>query len=228
MSRASSDFLNMVHPGRILIVLIMSSLFSSQQVFCLSGAVGISNDELAIKNRSDQVVRGCNSFEDKVRALRQYVHDKMKLPPSGKKPNGTTLMPEDIYPLNTIERLDSRLGGWCDQQAQVFMRLAQKQGITTRMVWLYRKNHKDNNDSCHTIAEAYDGHRWVIVDPMFNLELQSKDGKMASRDDVMNDPDIMRRILNIQELEKDNRWNDEEWLSIYTLRNYSYIPFSYE
>lgn len=186
-------------------------------IFALNCATFVyANDlESAVKARSDEVVKGYDAFEDKVRTLRQYVHDKMLLPDSRLKPDGTTLRPEDVYPLNTIQRLDNGWGGWCDQQAFVFMHLAQKQGITTRMVFLYKKG---SPASCHAIAEAFDGERWVIVDPMFNLELKNIDGKMASRDDVAKDLNIIKRSPTIKELSiKEPRWvNDEEWLKIYT------------
>ena len=183
--------------------------------------IAYANDDelgLTIKKRSDEVVRESHGFEDKVRALRQYVHKRMPFDPN--------LNPDKVYPLDTIQRLDSGLGGYCDQQADVFMRLAQKQGITTQKVWLYLRKHKDINDSCHTIAEALDGNRWVIVDPTLNLELKNKDGKMASRDDVTGDLDIIRRLPNFGELEKRapcRKENSEEWLEIYSKRNPSRV-----
>ena len=183
-------------------------------VWTCVGCVFADDLESAVKARSDAVVTGCNTFEGKVRALRQYVHDKMLLPDSRLKPDGTTLNPGDVYPLNTIQRLDTGWGGWCDQQAAVFMHLAQKQGIPTRLVWLYKKG---NADSCHTIAEALDGDRWIIVDPMFNLELRNNDGQMASRDDIATDLSVIKRSPIINELAiKEPRWiDDEEWLKIY-------------
>ncbi len=110
------------------------------------------------------------------------------------------------------------------------MHLAQKQGITTRMVWLYRQHPKNDDDSCHTIAEARDGARWVIVDPLLNLELKNKDGKMASRDDVTDDPDIIRRLPNFKELEHEApcRFENEGWIEIYTNRNQSRVVWTLE
>ncbi|OGW76188.1 MAG: hypothetical protein A2Z72_08120 [Omnitrophica bacterium RBG_13_46_9] len=175
-----------------------------------------ANDfEAMVKARSDEVVKGCDTFEEKARTLRQYVHDKMLLPDSRLKPDGTTLRPEDIYPLNTLQRVDCGWGGWCDQQVAVFMHFAQKQGITTRMVFLFKKG---SQNSCHTITEALEGDRWVIVDPMFNLELINHDGKMASRDDIANDFNIIRNPPTVKQLaKKEPRWeNDEEWLKIYS------------
>ncbi len=178
-------------------------------LLCGLGVASANDDELAIKQRSDQVVSGHNGFEDKVRALRQYVHDKMKLSSMG-------LNPDQVNALSPIQKLDSGLGGYCSQQADVFMQLAQKQGITTRLVHLFCAGQPS---SCHTIAEAFDGNRWVIVDTMFDLELKNASGQMASRDDVTNDLQIIRRTPNIKELiqEYPERWeHNEEWLKIYS------------
>ena len=179
------------------------------------GIAYANDDESAVKQRSDEWVRGRHSFENKVRALRQYVHDKMSF--------DHNLDASKVYPLDTIQRLDSGLGGYCNQQADVFMHLAQKQGITTRMVFLYRK---DTPASCHTIAEALDDNRWVIVDPTLDLELRNKNGKMASRDDVGDDIDIVRHLPNFKELEKSapcKGANTEEWFEIYSSRNPSNV-----
>jgi hypothetical protein len=62
------------------------------------GCVFAEDLESAVKTRSDEVVKGCNTFESKVRTLRQYVHDRMLLPDSRLKPDGTTLSPGDVYP----------------------------------------------------------------------------------------------------------------------------------
>ena len=169
-----------------------------------------------LKTISDKAVEGCSITEDKVRALRQYVHEKMKFPEPRVKPNGEPLQPKDIYILNTIERLESGLGGWCDQQADVFMDLAKKQGINTRKVFLYIiKNGK--RTSPHTIAEAQIGNRWVIVDTLYDLELTNKKGQMASRLDIAKDTSILYNNPTIKKFAKENPsiWTDENYLSMY-------------
>lgn len=165
-----------------------------------------ANDfEQRVKEISNEVVKDCKIFDDKVLALRRYVYSKMQFPEGRKKPNGEPIKPEDIYPLNTIERLNSGLGGWCDQLAVVFIHLAKKQGITTRYVEL---SNKERTKSPHTIAEAWDGKRWVIVDldPTYDLELFNKEGRIASRADIVNDFNILR---------KHPRWGNNDYLSMY-------------
>jgi hypothetical protein len=172
--------------------------------------------EIRIKEISDGIVKGCTAFDEKVLALRRYVHNKMQFPKGRKKPNGGSITPWDIYPLNTIERLNSGLGGWCDQQADVFMHLAQKQGIDTKMLFLYVK---EGEESRHTIAIALSpDNRWVIVDldPSYDLELFNKDGKLASREDVRNDKSILYENLTIKELiAKDSSMWTDEYLSMF-------------
>jgi len=170
--------------------------------------------EEKVKKMSDEAAKGCATFEDKVRALRHYVHIKMQVPIPAVKPNGDPIDPDEITPLNTIQKLTSGYGGWCYHQATVFTHLARKQGITTRLVLLLNR---ERTESPHTIAEAFDGKRWVIVDPYFDMELINKDGKMASREDIIKDMDILRNSPTIKELaKKDSRWKNDRFLRMYT------------
>lgn len=135
--------------------------------------------EQKIKDRSDMAVKGCKTFEEKVLALRRYVDAKMKFPEPRLK-DGRNLEPEDVDPLNTIERLDSGLGGWCNHQANVFIRLAQKQNIITRMVYLIASTPEKHQ---HIIAEALSPEgTWVVIslDPIHGFEPFTKNGKIAT------------------------------------------------
>jgi hypothetical protein len=174
--------------------------------------------EQKIMERSNEAVKGCETFDEKVLALRRYVDSKMKFPKPFINKNGQELKPGDIYPLITLERLDSGLGGWCDQQAHVFIRLAQKQGITTRMVYLRaRPPMKDE----HTIAEALapDG-RWVVVslDSIHGFEPFTKDSRIATREDMANDPAILRDNPRVKEFaaKEPTSWGNEDYLSMFT------------
>jgi len=172
--------------------------------------------EQKLKEISDKAVKGCPTDVDKIRALRKYVHEKMKFPKPRVKPNGESLKPSDIYALNTIQRLESGLGGWCDQQADVFMDLAKKQGINSRKVFLYII--KDGKrTSPHTFAEAQIGRRWIIVDTLYDLELINKKGEMASRSDIAKDVSILHNNSTIKKFKKENPiiWADENYLSMY-------------
>lgn len=169
-------------------------------------------DTPRLKALSDEVAGGYKTFDEKVCALREYLHRPPKK--TDIKPNGERITPQDIYKMNIIEWLDSGYGAWCDQLSYAFMVLAHYQHITTRMVWLY-----DEKDapSCHTIAEAYDGKRWVIIDPLYNLGLLNHEGKMAARVDIKKDMGILRKSESVKELAKENQnWNNDKWLQIYT------------
>jgi len=197
----------------------MKILFASSILLVNTCIAYAQSDQAALKVISDEVVKGSSNFEDKIRALRQYVYEKIAIP----RKKNPSLDPNLVWPLNTLERLNSGLGGYCDQQADVFMDLAKTLGITTRQVYLFCKGQRG---SCHTIAEAFDGNRRIIVDTMFNLELKNENGQMASREDVTSDLGIILRTPNVQELIKENRqrWeSNEEWLKIYSYRNPFYI-----
>ena len=192
-----------------IVILVLAVLF-----MC---SIAYADDyEQKIKDRSDEAVKECKTFEEKVLALRRYVDKRMKFPEPRLK-NGRNLVPEDIYPLNTLERLDSGLGGWCDQQAHVFIRLAQKQNITTRMIYLIARPPRTEQ---HTIVEALspDG-RWVVVslDPIHGFEPFTKDGKIATREDMANYKDILRNNSKVKEFaEKESQWRDEDYISMFT------------
>lgn len=197
-------------------------------IICFSIMIGYAyadDYEQQIKGISDDAVIGCKTFEEKVLALRRYVDKKMKFPEPRLK-DGKNLEPEDIYPLNTLARLNSGLGGWCDQQDHVFIRLAQKQNITTRMVDLIASTLGKEQ---HTIAEARDPNgRWVVIslDPINGFEPFTKDGRIATREDMASDRNILRNNSRIKEFAaKDPKyWGNDDYLSMFTnhpLRIYS-------
>lgn len=188
-----------------------------------------------VKERSDDAVKGCKTFEDKTLELRRYVHRNFKVmkpgiilsdeqirilsnyyPPSFfpykeekivKQKDYDYFMNKIRYSMNTCDKLDFGYGR-CDDLANVFMHLAQKQNITTRMVWLYIK---EGADSSHAIVEALDPEgRWVIIDldPSYNLELFNKEKKIASRKDIREN----RSILQNNAMTK--KWPDDR-LSMY-------------
>jgi len=142
-------------------------------------------------------------FEDKVVALRDFVH-------------------ENIHPLEgyhnrldtvATEKLISGIG-WCDQQARVFIQLARSIGIKSRLLFL----RSESGDSPHSVAEAFaPDNRWIIVDPMFRLDLLTKSGKLASQDDIRNDPSIISNNKRVRlRAEYDPSWSDPKFLAIYS------------
>ena len=134
-----------------IISLIISILLLTG--FCL--AEPDIKEESLIHGLSNSIVEGCKTNETKILALMSFVHDTVK-PKTG----------EDPYKqLSTLERIQTGVG-WCNHQATVFMHLAYYQEIKTRLLYLMDS---ENKTSPHTIAEMWDGERWVIVDPMFMI-----------------------------------------------------------
>jgi len=150
---------------------------------------------------SGRIIEGDDGFEQKVRSLRTFIHENVS-PVKGEENRLDTV---------SVEKLTSGIG-WCDQMSRVFMQLARKQGITTRLLFLL----KENGSSPHSIAEAWDGERWVVVDPGFNLELSNKDGVMASREDIEADVSILRDNSKVKMFTVYNPiWEDEDFLAAY-------------
>ena len=66
-------------------------------------------------------------------------------------------------------------GGWCSEQARVFIRLCEVNGIPARMIHLFGQS--------HTIAEFYADGRWALADASFFFVVPGKDGKLLSAAD---------------------------------------------
>lgn len=66
-------------------------------------------------------------------------------------------------------------GGWCNEQARVFVRLCQVAGLQGRIVHLFGQN--------HTIAEFYADGRWVLADTSYLFVVRDKQGNLLSAAD---------------------------------------------
>jgi hypothetical protein len=66
-------------------------------------------------------------------------------------------------------------GGWCNEQARVFIRLCQVSGIPARMIHIFGQD--------HTIAEFYADGRWALADASNFFVVPGADGKLLSTAD---------------------------------------------
>jgi hypothetical protein len=139
---------------------------------CIAEELNVAEESM-IHGISDAVVSGCRTDDETVRALMKFVREKIS-PKEGVNP---------YERMSTMKRIQSGTG-WCNHQAVVFMHLAYYQGIRTRLLYLKAD---DGVTSPHTIAEYFDGLRWVIVDPMFGLT-------GISREDIKKDMNILKRM----------------------------------
>lgn len=149
-----------------------------------------------------KVTQNAKGFEEKIRALRDFIHKNIHPLGGTYIRSGNTAAETLIYGI-----------GWCDQQARVFIQLAHRIGIRARLLHL----RSGFNTSPHSVAEALaPDNRWIIVDPLFNLELLNKDGAFASQSDVKNDPDIITKNRRVQSRSGyDPKWSDPKLLAIY-------------
>lgn len=170
----------------------------------------VNEDFARIKQVSNDVCAHANTIEEKVMALSHYVHAKLK-------PDASKGIPATAQ-LSTMDRLDSGVG-WCNHQAGVFMRLAEAQGIKTRMLYLLND---EGTASHHTIAEAFVGGRWVIIDPMFDLEIYNAKGELVSCEDVLLHPKLLRSAPLVDKRRSEIYNGDEKqfsaWIRLYTNR----------
>lgn len=128
---------------------------------------------MSLYDISNEIVKDCSTIEQKVVALREAVHNKMKS-------NGNGFNLKDVKN-HSLEWAWENGVGWCDHQCSVFMLLAREQGISTRLIYLLTK---DKGTSQHTIAEAKIENRWVVVDVGNNIDFRYN-GKLASRNDMI-------------------------------------------
>lgn len=75
--------------------------------------------------------------------------------------------------------------GWCNEQARVFIRMAQSQGIAARLVFLFYSN----GWSSHAIAEAYADGKWVMADLSNAVVFPGKDGRLMSAREIHSCPE---------------------------------------
>lgn len=180
----------------ILFVAVVLGMFISYSAINEKGYNSIMMEYISAK-----VVNGGTGFEDKIRTLRNFVHENVH-PVSGED--------NRLYTVG-IDKLTSGVG-WCDQISRVFMQLARGQGITTRLLFLQNKE----GSSPHSIAEAWDGKRWVLVDAAYNMEFNNSKGQMASMADVKESFDIVLENPRIKEFASHNSWwADKEHLTMY-------------
>ena len=108
-------------------------IFIISVILCVFIAVAVFYQVINEKNYNDimmayvsaTVTGSYVSFEQKVRTLRKFVH-------------------ENIHPIAGEENRPDTVGidklifgiGWCDQVSRVFMQLARKRGIKTRLLFL--------------------------------------------------------------------------------------------
>lgn len=140
-------------------------------------------DEL--QDISDNLVKDSSGFEQTITILMNHVYDKMK-------PNGNGINLAAARKMTNKQKYFAGVG-WCNHVVDVFMEMAQRQGIKTRMLYLLSE---DKSNSPHTIAEAFDGNKWIVVDVSNNLIFKKDNGQLMSRQDMANDWDKCLKILN--------------------------------
>lgn len=178
------------------------SLLICLLAFCLICPLSyaqIQEDFVKIKSISDEVVKDCSANGEKVLALSHFVYLKLTADASkGISPN---------VGMSTIDRLDSGVG-WCNHQVAVFMRLAEAQHISTRMLYLLNK---EGTSSPHTIGEALIDGKWVIVDP------QNDFIGLYSRYEVLHNPNLIKNEPSIQAKFKEQpKEKLNEYVDLYT------------
>ena len=167
-------------------------------------------DREVLKQMSDNIVAplGDVPMYTKVNVLSQFIATKMK-------PVNARVGLQEITATSDTPILDRIMfgSGWCNHQAEAFIVLASFQHIKTRLVFLMNK---DATASHHSIAEAWVDGRWVIVDPMFNIDIKNAEGLPISRDDVRIDPTLLWKAKLIKKrADFETHEAVVEWLKVF-------------
>lgn len=161
----------------------------------------IEEDFAKIKEISDSIVKDCKGDAEKVLTLSHYVHLKLKPDHSaGISPNAI---------MSTVDRLESGIG-WCNHLVLVFMRLAEAQGIHSRMLYLINR---EGTSSPHTIGEALVDGKWYVIDPQLDFNV------LVTRNEIMQNLDIIKNLPLMQKRKTEVYQNDEaqfdEWVELF-------------
>ncbi len=187
-------------------------------LFTTSAALGFvqpTKEELQhLKIISDKVVEGCNSLEEKVIKLQEFLNrpdDSDILCKYNWKPLDSKITVQTIWHEMTIsEWLESGYAAKCDQLATAYAVLAALQGIPTRIVFLH---YRSDGVSRHAIAESLIDERWAVVDPLFNPEMRNRNNLLVTRNDLRKDFEILLNAPPMKRrLEKTYNNNRKEWL----------------
>jgi hypothetical protein len=87
----------------------------------------------------------------------------------------------------TEEELLESGHGWCNEQARVFVALAQVLGMPARLVFAAMKIKKG-----HVVAEVYVGGKWVLTDPIAAFIFRRKNGRPVNLLDIKSSKAVAR------------------------------------
>ena len=134
---------------------------------------------------ADRVTQGAPDAQSALVRILDYVHPRVVLP-SNDRPVG------DVEPLEIL----AAGRGWCDQSANVFAQMVRTLPLDVRLVFL----RTENGRSPHSIAEVYLDGQWRVVDPFVGMPIFSRDGKLATRREIGEDPDLLSDIPNKEQM----------------------------
>lgn len=135
---------------------------------------------------ADRVTTGARDPQEAVVALLDYVHTRVYTPPA-RKPIG------DVEPLEIL----GSGRGLCDQQANVFIQLVRTIPLDGRLVFLRTAE----GVSPHSIAEVYLHGAWRVADPFFGLVVRDREGLLATRQAIAQDPTLLTHHPSVQALQ---------------------------
>ncbi len=141
--------------------------------------IDVLNDNRIFSKISRDIVQKENDPVRKAILITNWVHRNIRL---------------KMYRLPNIMQTPKfilRKGGLCGSFAKVAAVLMREQRIPARLLFIYYKG-----APVHIITEAYLRGKWRVFDPDFGYIYFEKDSLPATADDIVQNPDIMRNVIN--------------------------------
>lgn len=148
------------------------------------------NRHYQYKALANKITDGCDLKIEKVLAIFKWTGENIK----GTIPFGWPII--DDHPINIV----IRGYGTDDQLADVFATLCEYAGIPATMLWITPKG----SQAKRCVAAICLDRRWLLFDPFYRNYFQNEADQLASIEDIISDPSILRQPVHIYKNEFPN------------------------
>ncbi len=145
-------------------------------------SIDILNDNRIFSSISRDIVQNESNPIKKAILINNWAHKNIKLTPH-KIPN-----------IIQTPKFILRKGGVCGSFAKITAVLMREQGIPARLLFIYYRG-----VPTHVITEAYIKGKWRVFDPDFGYIYFGKDSLPETADDIVKNPDIMKRVIDAKD-----------------------------
>jgi hypothetical protein len=128
-------------------------------------------NELGLQLVYKKATEGCKSNSSRVAALYQFVTTNVQTPPK-------SLLPKQIFPFEIL--IEGT--GYCDQQSNLLISLAEKGEIKGNLIFLRGFDHVSH----HSVCEIDFDRGYKMFDPLYKRTFQNLKNQLASIQDIQD------------------------------------------